>query len=246
MALPKIKTPTHELIVPSSGLPMTYRPFLVKEQKILLMALESNEQTEMMRAIKQIIVNCVIGEIDVDSLPMFDLEYIFLQLRARSVGETVDLKLSHFGGKNSDGEECAGFHQYEIDLTAIEVYREEGHDPKILLDEESGIGVVLKYPTLHMAEDINEAAEKSQIEVLTDMVVTCIDVIFDKEDVYPAVESSHDELTAFLNDLSQDQFAKITDFFSTMPKLKKDIEWKCTLCGKDETTELEGMANFFG
>ena len=99
MALPKIKTPTHELIVPSSGLPMTYRPFLVKEQKILLMALESNEQTEMMRAIKQIIVNCVIGEIDVDSLPMFDLEYIFLQLRARSVGETVDLKLSHFGGK---------------------------------------------------------------------------------------------------------------------------------------------------
>jgi len=245
MALPKIKTATHELTLPSNGVNLTYRPFLVKEQKILLMALESEEQSEMLRAIKQIIANCVVGEIDIDSLPMFDLEYVFLQLRARSVGEIIDLNLSHFNGENSEGEKCEGSYQYALDLLQVEVFKEEGHDPKIILDEEDGIGIILKYPTLNMADNIQEAAEKSQIEVITDMVVTCVDVIFDKDDVYPASESTHEEISEFLNELSQEQFEKITNFFSSMPKLKKDIQWTCPLCEKDETTELEGMANFF-
>jgi len=246
MALPKIKTPTHELKLPSTGETIVYRPFLVKEQKILLIALESEDQNEMLRAIKQIIVNCVVGDIDVDNLPMFDLEFVFLNLRARSVGEIVDLKLSHLGGTNSDGEECGGKFDYQLDLTTVEVFREEDHNPKIILDEEEGIGIVLKYPTIAMSDSIQQAAERSQIEIITDMVITCIDVIFDAEEVYPAGESNREELSSFLNDLSQEQFEKITNFFSSMPKLKHDIEWECSVCGKLEKTELEGMANFFG
>jgi len=246
MALPKIKTPTFELNLPSTGMSVPYRPFLVKEQKILLMALESEDQTEMLRSIKQIINNCVLQEMDVDSLPMFDLEYMFLKLRAKSVGEVSNLQLGHPTGMNSEGEECEYKTDYELDLMSVEVVKEEGHTNKIILDEESGVGIVLKYPTLNLANEIQDAADRSQIEVITDMVVTCVDVIFDNEEVYPASESTHDEIADFLNDLSQEQFEKITDFFSTMPKLKQDITWTCVGCGKEETVELEGMANFFG
>lgn len=246
MALPKIKTPLHELTLPSSGQTVQYRPFLVKEQKILLMALESSEQSEMLRAIKQIIINCTVDELDVETLPMFDLEYVFLKLRAKSVGEIVDLKLSHLGGKNSEDEECGHRFDYSLDLMQIEIFREEGHEQKIILDEESGIGVMLKYPTLNMADKIEQAASQSQVETITDMVVTCVDVIFDAEEVYPSSESTPDEISEFLNELSQEQFEKITSFFSSMPKLKKEIEWTCPKCGKDETSVLEGMANFFG
>jgi hypothetical protein len=246
MALPKIKTPTYELTVPSSGETLVYRPFLVKEQKILLMALESEDQTEMLRAIKQIIINCTIEEVDVDHLPMFDLEYMFLKLRAKSVGETTELKLGHPAEKNSEGDECKHRTDFSLDLMSVEVFKDEAHDTKIVLDEESGIGIVLKYPTLNLSEKIQDAASKSQIEIITDMVVSCVDVIFDREEVYPAIESTEDEISAFLNDLSQDQFEKITNFFTTMPKLKHDIEWTCASCGKDDKVELEGMANFFG
>lgn len=246
MALPKIKSPTYDFTLPSTGDVFNYRPFLVKEQKILLMALESEDQNEMLRAIKQIINNCVLEEIDVDTLPMFDLEYVFLKLRAKSVGEIADLKIGHPFGKNSDDEECGHKLDYQLNLMEVEVHREEDHNSKILLDEESGVGIVLKYPTLNLANQIQDAADRSQIEVITDMVVTCVDIIYDAEEVYPASESSHDEIAEFLNDLSQEQFEKITNFFSTMPKLKHTIEWKCEACGKDETVELEGMANFFG
>lgn len=240
MALPKIKSPTYELKIPSTGETVVYRPFLVKEQKILLMALESEEQVEMIRAIKQIIINCCQTELDVENLPMFDLEYIFMKLRARSVGEEIELKLSHTEG------DCEYKHPHTLNLLDVEIYREEGHESKIVLDEETGIGVVLKYPTMALADKINDAASQSQIEIITDMVVSCIDVIFDAEEVYPASESTEDEISSFLNDLSQEQFEKVTNFFSTIPKLKVDINWTCPECGKEETAELEGMANFFG
>lgn len=246
MALPKIKSPIYDLTLPSTGESFTYRPFLVKEQKILLMALESEDQTEMLRAIKQIITNCVVEEVDVDTLPMFDLEYVFLKLRAKSVGEIVDLKIGHPFGKNSDDEECEHKTDYQLNLMEVEVHKEEEHTSKILLDEETGVGIVLKYPTLSLANEIQDAAEKSQIEIITDMVVTCVDMIYDAEEVYPSSESTQEEISEFLNDLSQEQFEKVTNFFTTMPKLKHIIEWKCEACGKDETVELEGMANFFG
>lgn len=246
MALPKINTPVFELNIPSSGKSVKYRPFLVKEQKLLLMALESQEQKEMLRAIKQIINNCAIDKIDVDELPMFDLEYFFVRLRAKSVGEIVDLKLIHPNGINSSGKECKHVTDVSLNLLDVNVQKEEGHSNKILLDEESQIGICLKYPTMALSDKIQGVAQQSQIEVILGLVADSIDYIYDAEDTYPAKDSSRKELLEFVNNLSQDQFKKLTDFFNTMPKLKHSLKWECPACGCEETVELEGMTSFFG
>lgn len=246
MALPKISSPIFELTLPSTGKEVRYRPFLVKEQKLLLMALESKEQKEMLRAIKQIINNCAVDKINVDDLPMFDLEYFFIKLRAKSVGEIIELRLTHPDGKNSDEAECNHVHNLSLSLMDVEVQKEEDHTNKILLDEDTKIGVCLKYPTMALADKIQAAGQQSQIETVLSLVVESIDYIYDAENVYPAKESTKKELLEFVNELSQDQFKKLTDFFNSMPKLKHTIKWKCPACGCDEKVELEGMANFFG
>lgn len=246
MALPKISSPVFELTLPSSGKEVKYRPFLVKEQKLLLMALESQDQKEMFRAIKQIVNNCAIDKINVEDLPMFDLEYFFVKLRAKSVGEVVEMKLRHPFGKNSDGTECDATQEFKLNLMEVEVQKEEGHTNKILLDEESKIGVCLKYPTMGLADKIQAAGQQSQIETILTLVADSIDYIYDAENVYPAKESSKKELIDFVNDLSQDQFKKLTDFFNSMPKLKHTLKWRCRSCGCDESVDLEGMVNFFG
>lgn len=246
MALPKLNSPIYELTLPSSGKEVKYRPFLVKEQKLLLMALESKDQKEMMRAMKQIINNCSVDKIDVDQLPMFDLEYFFIKLRARSVGEVIDLQLMHPNATNSDMNKCEHVTRSKLNLMDVEVQREEEHTNKILVDEENMIGVCLKYPTMALADKLQTVSQKTQIETVLDLVAESIDYIYDKDNVYPAKESSKKELLEFVNDLSQDQFKKLTDFFNNMPKLKHKLKWTCAQCGCDEEVEIEGMANFFG
>lgn len=246
MALPKINSPVFELTLPSSGKEVKYRPFLVKEQKILLMALEAQDQKEMLRAIKQIINNCAVDKIDVDELPMFDLEYFFIKLRAKSVGEIVELRLSHPEKKNSEGNECGHVVTFKLNLMDVEVQKDEDHSSKILLDEESKIGVCLRYPTMSLADKMQSAGQQSQIDVVLSLVADSIDYIYDANDVYPAKESSRKELLEFVNNLSQDQFKKLTDFFNSMPKLKHTIKWRCPECQNEESVDLEGMANFFG
>lgn len=247
MALPKINTPIFELILPSSGEQVRYRPFLVKEQKILLMALESQEQGEMLRAIKQIITNCCLNEsLKVDKLPMFDIEYFFLKLRAKSIGEEVELALGHLDDKNKRGDECKHRTKYKINLMDVEVTREEAHTPNVLLSENPKVGIVLKYPTMSVANKMQNATAKNQMDIITEVVIESIDYIYDAENTYPASEQTKQELSAFINDLSQEQFAKISSFFNTMPKLKQTIKWTCEGCGADEELVLEGMSSFFG
>ena len=246
MALPKISSPIFELTLPSTGKEVKYRPFLVKEQKLLLMALESKEQKEMLRAMKQIINNCALDKIDVDSMPMFDLEYFFIKLRAKSVGEQIELQLSHPGGKNSEDQACSHVTKFTLNLMNVEVEKPKEHTNKIILDEKSKIGVCLKYPTMALADKIQLAGQKSQIETVLDLVTDSIDYIFDDENVYPAKETSRKELLEFVNDLSQDQFKLLTEFFNNIPKLKHTIKWRCAECGCDESVDIEGMANFFG
>lgn len=246
MALPKIKSPIFELTLHSDGKSYKYRPFQVKEQKILLMALESQEGPEMLRAIKQIINNCCVDEINVDALPMFDLEYFFLRLRAKSIGEEIDLKLNHPSGMNSDGQPCDGTTPFKLNLMEVEVLKEEGHTNKIILDEETGTGIVLKYPTISLANKLQNNKDQNQMDVIISVVLESIDHIFDNENVYPASESSKTELTEFINGLSQDQFVKITAFFNGMPKLKHELKWKCEKCGCDDSITMEGMTSFFG
>lgn len=248
MALPQLNTPTFELTIPSTGESVQYRPFLVKEQKILLMALESKDSSEMLRAIKQIIANCCLNEnVKIDSLPMFDLEYFFLRLRAKSIGETIDLNLNHYENTNRSMEECNHTTKFSLNLMEVEVEKEEEHTNKIILDEERQIGIVLKYPTIALADKMQKASEgKNQMDMIVDVVCQCIDYIFDAENTYPASESSKRELTDFINNLSQEQFTKLNNFFTTMPKLKHTIHWECEKCGTKDHITLEGMANFFG
>lgn len=248
MALPKIQAPIFELTLPSTGESIKYRPFLVKEQKILLMALESREEAEMLRAIKQIITNCCLTDtLKVDALPMFDLEYFFLKLRAKSIGETIQLNMSHYQNTNRRMEECDHTHQLTLSLMDVEVEKDPEHTNKIMLDEETKIGLVLKYPTISLADKMQKAGgDKNQMDAIVDVVCSSIDYIFDAENTYPASESTKQELADFINNLSQEQFAKVNQFFNTMPKLKKTIKWHCPKCDTDDEITLEGMANFFG
>ena len=243
MTLPRVAVPKYTLIIPSSGKEISYRPFLVKEEKILLIAMESGEEKDMMGAIQDIIENCVYDDFDVKNMPMFDIEYIFLQLRAKSKGEIVDLSF--------DCGKCKKPITAQIDLTKIETTRTEGHDIKIPLSDD--IGVIMKYPSMELQNIINK--EKSDVENVFSTITSCIDSIWDKESVYATKDHTKEELNDFLESLPDDSFTKIQKFFDTVPVLKHEFVLKCTskngkgkkasICGWEETKTLEGLASFF-
>lgn len=244
MALPKINTPIFELTLSSSGQSVQYRPFLVKEQKILLLALESGEQKSIMTAVKQIIRNCVVGDnVDVDKLPTFDLEYFFMRLRGKSIGEVVDLQLRHPTGLNSKDEECDNVTKFKFNIMEVEVQKSIEHSDKIVIDETAGLGIKLKYPTADFAE--MDLENLSQLDIASKLLAASIDYIYDKDELYKKEDSSEKELSEFIDDLSQEQFTNVMKFFETMPKLKHTINWKCSKCGCNDEVTLEGMSNFF-
>ena len=246
MSLPKINTPIFELILPSTEKPIKYRPFLVKEQKILLIAMESGDERSMMTAIKQIVNNCAIDPVDVDKLPVFDLEYFFIRLRAKSIGETIDLNLRHPTGMNSKDEVCEHVTKKTLNLLDVEVHKSIAHDDKIVLDEETKIGIKFKYPTSEFALSIENPEEMNQLDLATDAIINSIDFIFDADNVYKREDHTRQELIDFIENLSQKQYEKLSTFFDTMPKLKHEVTWKCAGCGQEEKVLLEGLANFFG
>ena len=244
MTLPRIAVPKYTLIIPSSGKEISYRPFLVKEEKILLIAMESGEEKEMIGAVQNIIENCVYDDLDVKNMPMFDIEYIFLQLRAKSKGEIVDLSF--------DCGKCKKPIPIQIDLTKIEIIRTEGHDIKIPLSDD--VGIIMKYPSMEIQNIINK--EKSDVENVFSTITSCIGSIWDKESVYATKDHTKEEINDFLDSLPDDSFTKIQKFFDTVPKLKHEFELKCTskngkgknshICGWKETKTLEGLGSFFG
>ena len=245
MALPKINAPIFELILPSTEKSVKYRPFLVKEQKILLIAMESGDQRSMMTAIKQIINNCAVDPVDVDKLPVFDLEYFFIRLRAKSIGETIDLNLRHPTGMNSKDEVCEHVTKKTLNLLDVEVHKSIAHDDKIVLDDETKIGIKFKYPTSEFALSIENPEEMNQLDLATDAIINSIDFIFDADNVYKREDHTRQELIDFIENLSQQQYEKLSTFFDTMPKLKHEVTWKCAGCGQEEKVVLEGLANFF-
>lgn len=246
MPLPKIDAPIFALNLPSTNQEIRYRPFLVKEQKLLLIALESDNQKATFNAIKQIINNCTIDDIDVDKMPIFDLEYVFLKIRAKSIGELVDLNLRHPSGLNSKGEACQHSTSVKFNLMEVEVQRTIGHEEKIILDEEKQIGVKFKYPDGSMASKVAEDVQNNEIDLASEAMFNCVDYIFDKDNVYKKEDSTREELIDFFQNLSQEQFQKLSSFFDTMPKLKHELKWKCSGCGCEDKFTLEGLANFFG
>jgi hypothetical protein len=241
--LPKIDVPLYEITLPLLQKKIKIRPFLVKEEKILLMAMESDDPDAVLLAIKQIVNNCCVDQIDVDDLPILDLEYMFLQLRSRSIGEVIDLQYRCNNNTPTEEEpekKCGSVIKLSFNALEIEPEKNQVHDPKIQLTPK--LGVVMKYPTFKMMNGIKNLSEA---ETVAKMVTECIDYIYDTESVYYAKDSSEKELIDFVDSLTQEQFSKIQDFFDTIPKMKKHLNFKCGKCGYEEEVVLEGIQSFF-
>jgi hypothetical protein len=241
--LPKIDVPIHEVKLISTGKPVRFRPFLVKEQKLFLMASESEDPKEIVTVIRQVLKNCVLDEIDIDNLPTFDLEYLFMHLRARSVEEVVDLRYKCNNLiKDEAGEEkkCTGVVEFKLNLLEVEPSKNPNHINKIQITE--NLGICLKYPTFEMIQKYEDANEN---EIISKILADCIDYIYDKEQIYHAKDSTKEELEEFIDNLQQKDLEKIKQFFDTMPEVKKNVHFKCPKCSYEEDITLKGMQSFF-
>ena len=238
MALPKLNVPVYEAILPSTEKVIKYRPFLVKEEKLLLTAQESGEEA-VLPAVKQIIKNCVQGEIDVDNMPIFDIEYVFLRLRAKSVGEEITLGLKPWGCPQNDGELCKFTTEVSVNLEEIKCVKDKTHTSKIMLDNK--IGIMMKYP------DISQLNTKgSENEMGFEVIKKCINMIFTEEETHERDSFSDKELDDFIDSLNTKQMEKIKNFFDTMPVLKHTVKYTCKTCGEEKETTLQGLQSFFG
>ena len=240
MSLPKLNVPVYETTLPSTEKVIKYRPFLVKEEKLLLNAMEDGDQKVIVNAVKQIIKNCIQGKLDVDNLPTFDIEYLFLRLRAKSVGEKVTIGLKPYPCPQRDDDDfCKYTTEVEINLEEVAVSKSENHTSKIMLDD--NVGVKLKYPDISSIE-----IKKSDSETAMKMMGNCVDIIFTEEETHDRGSFTDKELDEFLDSLSSAQFAKIKEFFDTMPVLKHTVKYKCSTCGEDKETTVQGLNSFFG
>jgi hypothetical protein len=240
MGLPKIDSPVYELDLPLSKKHIRFRPFLVKEQKNLLMAFEADDADTINNNIRQVLINCTIdGKIDIDNLPIVDVEYYFLQLRARSVSEIVDA--TYRCNNEVNDEECGNAMKTKINILEMKVEKDESIKDIIQLTD--SISVKLKYPPFSA---IRKAANTDNITDLAfEMIMDSIDVIYDGQQSYLAKDYSREELTEFLESLNQQQFKKIEYFFENLPKLNKQFTLKCSKCGFDHDLYYEGLESFF-
>lgn len=234
MALPLLNTPEFETKIPSTGQAVKFRPFLVKEEKILFMALQGGDTNEMANAVNNIIGACVLNEeFDSSRLSLFDVEYLFLKLRGKSVGEQIDLKVRH------TDSECDHVTEVSINIDDIEVVFPETYDDKIQLTDQ--VGIQMRPPGIKQTSHIN-AGDVSFDNVL-DLVSECVVCIYDHDNVYDTFTKA--EIVEFLEGLNQQQFAKVQQFFVDSPKLKHTVRWTCPKCGEQDEITIEGLNNFF-
>ena len=237
MPLPKIVTPSFELTLPSNGKKIKYRPFLVKEEKILILAFESNSMKDITRAIKDILKNCILTkDVKVDELPTFDIEYLFLNIRARSIGESIDLVITC-----PDDEKTKVNSKIYID--EIEVQKNDEHDINIKIDDT--YTMKMKYPSLDQFIDENFVFE-GQSDNSFEIIASCIDMVYSEEEAWEAKDCSKKELLEFVEQLNSMQFKQIEKFFDTMPQLSHEIEVENPNTKVKSTVLLEGLASFFG
>ena len=254
MGLPKIAVPEYTLLLPSTGKEYKYRPFLVKEEKLLLIAMESEDETQVMDATVNIIKSCLFGDIEVDELPLFDIEYIFLQLRGKAKGELLELKYKC--------PKCEGSIPVSINIDDIKADKQEGHNKKVELNDT--LGIVMKYPNIRLQKKLTDAKlDATEIQGMFETIIHCIDYIYDAESTYPAKDHTEKELTDFLESLNDNQFQNISKFFETSPALKYEVNLHCKnqeknkdkknketkgkgkVCNYKEKVMLEGLASFF-
>jgi len=238
MALPIVETPRYELTLPSQETKVQYRPFLVKEEKILYMALESGDEKEMQQATKDILRSVTFDKLEVEELPTFDVEYIFLQVRAKSVGEIAKFKVICPDDKKTYGD-------VEVDISKVEVQVDDAHTNNIILDESRKLGVVMKYPNMKVLYT-TKGVKSLSYEDIIGLVTGCVDYIYEGEKNYPASESTPDELKQFFESLSQNQFTNLRKFFETMPRLRHETKVKNPKTGVESTITFSGLQDFFG
>lgn len=239
MALPKIDVPTFKLTLPASKKNITFRPFLVKEQKNLLMAMESNDSEMIEENIKRILQNCTEEDIDISTLPLVDVEYYFLNLRAKSVGELIESKYKC--NNEVDGNLCGKIIDTSFNLTDVKVDFPKDISDVIQLTKD--IGVKLKYPDFRVVSELKNL--KSSTDMAFEIVINCIDYVFDGDSMYHASETPKKELISFLESLTKEQFSKIEKFIENVPKLSKHIEFDCPKCGYHHSVDVEGLQDFF-
>ena len=233
MALPKIASPTYELTVPSSKETVKFRPFLVKEEKLLLLANESDDDVEMINSIRQIITNCTFEKLNVDELALFDLEYVFLKIRAKAVGEIVNLKLLC----EDDGETYA---DVSINLDEVNVVWNDEHTDHIELTDD--IGLMMRYPQFDL---INLGSGGGETEYIFKMIKNCINQVYEGDTVHERADFTDKDLDAFIESLTSEHFQKLQVFFETMPRLKHEVKFKNPKTKKQNKMTLEGMQSFF-
>jgi hypothetical protein len=233
MPLPQIAAPTFELIQPSTQETLQYRPFLVKEEKLLLIAKESGDKKDIHNAIKQIVNNCVLkDEFDANHIPIFDMEYIFINIRSKSVSNIVNFKVED----STDGQE----YELEVNLDEVQVVTNEEHTKKIVVNDQ--IGIVMKYPMPEIAERIMEMTSFTNIAYET--IMSSIDYVYDEENVYPWNENSKEQKEMFLDSLDTKTYDKLTDFFATMPKIEHIVSYTNSK-GEEKKVIFRNLEDFF-
>ena len=238
MPLPKIATPTYELELPSTGKTVEYRPFLVKEEKLLVIALESEDTKQITNAIKAVLKNCVLTKgIKVETLPTFDIEYLFLNIRGKSVGEELEVNIVC----PDDGETNVPVF---IDLDSIQVEKDDDHTNQIKLDDD--LMMEMKYPSLEQFIKNNfDFDEKNQMDQSFELIATCIDKIYNEEEVWATADCTKKEVNDFLESMNSSQFKEIETFFETMPKLSHTVKVTNPQTKVESDVVLEGLASFF-
>ena len=240
MALPKLAALKFKTKLPSNDLEVEYRPFLVKEEKALLVAMEAEDTSQMILSLREIVNSCVDGDqFDVGKAPFFDSEYLFLQMRAKSVGEVSTLEYGHTDGVNYDGVKCDHITELKVNLEDIKAEKLEGHTDEVRISEQ--LYVKMKYPSLMELSALDFADQESTDEFK--LVANCIDYVFDDNETYEA--DTEQEKISFVESMNTKQMTELGKFFDTMPRIRHEIPYTCEGCGQEDVLKLEGLSDFF-
>lgn len=243
MALPKIDVPIYDVKIPSTGKTIRFRPFTVKEEKLFLMAAQGDDTSTSIKTIVQVLNNCILDDIDVEKMPLFDIEFLFLNLRARSISEIVELSYkcnNTIHEENGSEKRCNNVVNINVNVLEIEPTNDPTHSTKIELSDK--LGLVMRYPNMNF---LGTDVSRDEFSIVIDLIIDCIEYIYDDDGIYYSKDSSKEELTDFLDSLPSKDLEKIKSFFDTSPKMKKDLDFKCNKCGHTEKITLEGIESFF-
>ena len=235
MALPQVNSSRYSTKLPSTGVDIEYRPYLVKEEKIMMVALESKDNKQIVGAMKDVAQACILTDVDVDKLTAFDLEWMFLQLRSKSVGETADVKVK------CQQDDCESMTEVSVDLSEVEM---DDYEPNRVIQLNDNIGVQMVYPSVSLVEKYDEEKLKN-VDGIFDMIIDCLETIYDKDAVYQVKDERREDVKDFVEALTSGQFSQLAEFMQKIPSVKKRVEWCCSKCEANNEMELRGLQSFF-